>query len=159
MLSGLQAGGKPSRTELAAAAEELDQWKKTNQTGGLWAPPPLMLTATLDGAMGHGLELIHRYAGLAGVEIHALGLLQSAESVAAACRKLEPQFLGLTVLQFDTEDDLALIARNIPVTTRIVAGGPVFKADPDLARRVGVHRVAADAADFLEYLLTLDLQS
>jgi methanogenic corrinoid protein MtbC1 len=153
MVTGLQGGGKPSRTELVAVAEELCQWKEANQVGGLWVQQPLMVTATLDDAMGHGLELIHQYADLAGVEIHTLGLLQSAESVAAACRKLEPDFLGLTVLQFDSEDDLALIARQIPANTRIVAGGPVFKADPELARRVGIHRVAADAADFLNFLL------
>ena len=73
----------------------------------------------------------------------------------SACRDLEPMLLGLTVLQFDTEEDLAFIARNIPATTRIVAGGPVFKADPDLAKRAGIHRVADDAADFLKFLLTL----
>lgn len=155
MVTGLQGGGKPSRTELAVAAEEIRQWKKENQVAGLWADPPLMVTATLDDAMGHGLDLIHRYAWLAGLKIHPLGLLQSADAVATACRELEPALLGLTVLQFDSEDDLIRIARNIPATTRIVAGGPVFKGDPDLARRAGVHRVASDAADFLKYLLTL----
>jgi len=155
MVTGLQAGGKPSRTELLAAADKMQQWKKANRVAGLWPAPPLMVTATLDDAMGHGLDLIHHYADLAGLRIHPLGLLQTAESVAAACRELEPALLGLTVLQFDTEDDLILIARNIPATTRIVAGGPLFKADPELARRVGVHRVASDAADFLKYILTL----
>ena len=155
MVTGLQAGGKPSRTELLAAADKMRQWKKANRIAGLWPAPPLMVTATLDDAMGHGLDLIHHYADLAGLKIHPLGLLQTAESVAAACRELEPALLGLTVLQFDSEDDLVLIARNIPATTRIVAGGPVFKGDPELARRTGVHRVASDAADFLKYILTL----
>ena len=154
MLSGLQDGGRPSRTELLAAAEEMRQWKKANGVAGLWPVPPLMVTATLDDAMGHGLELIHRYADLAGLRIRALGLLQTAESVAAACREQDPALLGLTVLQFDSEEELALIARNIPATTRIVAGGPVFKADPDFARRVGIHRVASDAADFLKFILS-----
>jgi hypothetical protein len=155
MVTELQAGGKPSRTELSDAAEDIQRWKAANRIGGLWTSPPLMVTATLDDAMGHGLDLIHRYAELAGLQIRALGLLQAADTVATACRDLAPAFLGLTVLQFDTEDDLALIARSIPAATRIVAGGPVFKADPELARRVGIHRVASDAADFLRYLLTL----
>lgn len=155
MVIGLQAGGKPSRTELSAAAEEMRQWKKARRLEGLWPTAPLMVTATLDDAMGHGLDLIHSYADLAGLRIQALGLLQGAETISAACRELAPALLGLTVLQFDTEEDLALIARNIPVTTRIVAGGPVFKADPDLAGRAGIHRVASDAADFLKYILSL----
>ena len=155
MVTGLQSGGKPSRDALSAAAEELRRWKKANRVAGLWPDPPLMVTATIDDAMGHGLDLIHRYAGLAGLRIQALGLLQTAESVAAACRELDPALLGLTVLQFDSEDDLALITRNIPAAVRVVAGGPVFKADSDFARRTGVHRVASDAADFLKYVLTL----
>jgi hypothetical protein len=155
MVTELRAGGKPSRAALSDAAEEIQQWKEANRIGGLWTQPPLMVTATLDDAMGHGLDLIHRYAELAGLRVRALGLLQAADTVAAVCRELVPGLLGLTVLQFDTEDDLALIARSIPAATRIVAGGPVFKADPEFARRVGIHRVASDAADFLSYLLTL----
>jgi methanogenic corrinoid protein MtbC1 len=156
LAAGLLANGRPSRTELAAAIKDLQAWKMEHQVAGLWKDPPLMVTATLDDAMGHGLDLIHQYAELAGLKVQALGLLQSAETVAAACRELNPALLGLTVLQFDTEEDLIQIARNIPETTRIVAGGPVFKADPDLARRAGIHRVAADAADFLNFLLTLE---
>jgi len=155
LLTGLCENGPPSRTELAAAGEEIQQWKTENQAVGLWAQPPLMVTATIDDAMGHGLDLIHQYAGLAGLGVKALGLLQSAEMIAATCRELKPALLGLTVLQFDTEDDLVFIAQNIPETTRIVAGGPVFKADPDFAQRAGIHRVASDAADFLNFLLTL----
>jgi len=156
LAAGLLASGRPTHTELAAAVAEIQQWKMEHQVAGLWTDPPLMVTATLDDAMGHGLDLIHQYAELAGLKVKALGLLQSAETVAAACRELSPALLGLTVLQFDTEEDLIQIARSIPETTRIVAGGPVFKADPDLARRAGIHRVAADAADFLHFLLTLE---
>lgn len=153
LVARLQDKGRPARTELLAAAEEILQWKTENQVAGLWADPPLMVTATLDDAMGHGLDLIHQYAELAGLKVQALGLLQSAETVAAACREMHPALLGLTMLQFDSEEDLIQIARNIPETTRIVAGGPVFKADPDLAQRAGIHRVAVDAADFLNFLL------
>ena len=153
LVAGLHTNGRPSRTELAAAVAEIQQWKTEHQVPGLWKDPPLMVTATLDDAMGHGLDLIHQYAELAGLKVQALGLLQSAETVAATCRKIKPALLGLTVLQFDTEEDLTFIARNIPEATQIVVGGPVFKADPELAHRTGVHRVAADAADFLNFLL------
>ena len=155
LVAGLLANGRPARTELVAAAGEIQQWKTANQVAGLWTDPPRMVTATLDDAMGHGLDLIHQYAELAGLRVTPLGLLQSAQSVADACREMKPALLGLTVLQFDTEDDLALIARQIPAGTRIVAGGPVFRADPELAERAGVHRVAVDAVDFLSFLLTL----
>ena len=155
LVAELLANGRPARTELSAAVAEIQQWKREHHRTGLWTDPPLMVTATLDDALGHGLDLIHQYAELAGVRVKPLGLLQSAETVAAACRELKPALLGLTVLQFDTEEDLIQIARNIPETTRIVAGGPVFKADAELAGRVGIQRVAADAADFLNYLLTL----
>ena len=155
LVAGLVANGRPARTELADAAAEIQQWKAAHQVAGLWAHPPLMVTATLDDAMGHGLDLIHQYARLAGLHVRPLGLLQSPQTVAAACREMKPALLGLTVLQFDTEDDLVQIARQIPAGTQIVAGGPVFKADPDLALRAGIHRVASDAADFLSFLLTL----
>jgi len=151
----LQAKGRPARTELAVAVAAVRQWKNEQALDGLWPEPPLMVTATLDDAMGHGLDLIHQYAEAAGVQVNHLGLLKAPDAIASACRDLEPMLLGLTVLQFDTEDDLAFIARNIPKATKIVAGGPVFKADPDLARRAGIHRVAIDAADFLNFLLTL----
>ncbi len=155
LVAGLLANGRPARTELTEAVTAIQQWKTEHQVAGLWESPPLMVTATLDDAMGHGLDLINQYAELAGLRVHPLGLLQSAEAIIAACRELEPALLGLTVLQFDSEDDLILIAQNIPATTRIVAGGPVFKADPDFSQRSGIHRVAVDAADFLNFLLAL----
>jgi len=155
LATGLLANGRPARTELTTAAADIQAWKTEHQVASLWSVPPLMVTATIDDAMGHGLDLIHQYANLAGLQVHPLGLLQSAEAIIAACREMEPALLGLTVLQFDSEDDLTLIARSIPEMTRIVAGGPLFKADPELAQRAGVHRVAVDAADFLSFLLTL----
>jgi len=151
----LQAKGRPARTELAAAVAAVRQWKMEQALTGLWTDPPLMVTATLDDAMGHGLDLIHQYAEAAGIQVNHLGLLQAPDAIVSACRDLKPMLLGLTVLQFDTEEDLEYIARSIPKATQIVAGGPVFKGDPDLARRAGIHRVAADAADFLSFLLSL----
>ena len=155
LVADLKAKGRPARTELAAAVTDIQRWKTEQALAGLWPDPPLMVTATLDDAMGHGLDLIHQYAAAAGMQVNHLGLLQAPDAIVSACRDLEPMLLGLTVLQFDTEEDLEYIARSIPKATKIVAGGPVFKADPDLAGRTGIHRVAADAADFLSFLLTL----
>ena len=155
LVADMQTKGRPARTELAAAVADIRRWKAEQCTEGLWPEPPLMVTGTLDDAMGHGLDLIHQYAEVAGLQVKPLGLLQTPDAIVAVCRDLEPMLLGLTVLQFDTEEDLAFIAGSIPETTKIVAGGPVFRADPDLAHRVGIHRVAVDAVDFLKFLLTL----
>ena len=35
----------------------------------------------------------------------------------------------------------------------MVVGGPIFAADPDLARRAGIDFVARNAAAFIAYLL------
>ena len=155
LVAEIQTKGRPARTELAAAVADIRQWKADRALPGLWPDPPRMVTATLDDAMGHGLDLIHQYAEVAGMQVSHLGLLQAPDAISSACRDLNPLLLGLTVLQFDTEEDLAYIARNIPAATRIVAGGPVFRADANLARRAGIHRVAVDAADFLSFLLSL----
>lgn len=155
LVADLKAKGRPARTELADAVADIRLWKAEHGEEGLWQEPPLMVTATLDDAMGHGLDLIHQYAEVAGIQVNHLGLLQAPDAIVSACRDLEPKLLGLTVLQFDTEEDLAFIAGNIPEATQIVAGGPVFKADPELSRRAGIHRVAMDAADFLKFLLAL----
>ena len=153
LIEDLRAGGKPSREALETAADRLCRWKAASGIHGLWEKPPVMVTATLDDAMGHGLSLIHRFAEAAGLRIHPLGLEQPADAVIAACRDVKPAFLGLTVLQFDSEGDLEDIGRNLPEVTRVVAGGPVFAADPDLAERTGIHHVARDAAVFWQILL------
>jgi hypothetical protein len=153
LIEDLRAKGRPSRDEFEAAADRLCRWKAANNIQGLWERPPVMVTATLDDAMGHGLALIHPYAEAAGLRLHPLGLLQPAETIIAACREVKPAFLGLTVLQFDSEDELEKIGRHLPGGTVVVAGGPVFAADPDLAPGTGVHHVARDAAAFWEILL------
>jgi hypothetical protein len=79
--------------------------------------------------------------------------MQPPEAVMHACRRQRPDFLGLTILQFDTEDDLTAIAKNLPAETRIVAGGPVFKGDSDFAGRTGTHYAANNVADFLRFML------
>ena len=145
--------GFPSREKLISMADELMDWKKKNCIKGIWEKTPLMVTATLDDCFGHGLQLIHLYAKVAGIKIHPIGLLQTPEQIIETCREVKPDFLGLTVLQFDSEEALTTICNNLPSKTQVVAGGPIFKGDPDLAQRAGVNYVAGNVLFFLEYLL------
>ncbi len=145
--------GIPSRQALESALAELNGWKAAQGIHGLWPEPPLMLTATLDDGLGQGLAMIRPVAEVAGLRVAHLGLLLTPELIIAACRGQRPMLLGLTVLQLDTEDDLARIGGHLPAGTVLVAGGPAFACDPDLARRCGVHWVARDAAHFIDLLL------
>jgi len=153
MVKTLRKTRRPSRNALLSAAQSVLDWKQEHGAGGLWDPPPLMMTATVDDGWGHGLEVVRLYGEVAGLFIVPLGLLRTPAEIIQACKDLRPDILGLTVLQFDTEDSLAEIRRGIPRETRIVAGGPIFNADPDLAPRAGIDFVAVDAAAFIEYLL------
>ena len=120
---------------------------------GLWDNPPLMITATLDDGLGQGIEVIRMFSETAGLEIIDLGLLVAPEKIIAACKKNNPDLLGLTVLQFDSEEDISMISKNLPSKTKIIAGGPVFTADPEFAQRTGVHFTAKNAAYFIRFLL------
>lgn len=153
MLDRLRGNAHPSRTLFAEEARKLQRWREAHGIPGLWDNPPLMLTATLDDGWGHGLEVIRLYAEAAGLQVRHLGLLCTAETVIRACCEDHPHILGMTVLQFDSEEELAQIRRKIPSETRIVAGGPLFRAVPDFAERTGIDIVAKDAADFLDFLL------
>ena len=128
-------------------------WKEAHDLAGLWASPPRLLTATLDDGLGMGLDLIERFAALAGMEVNRLGLMQKSDTVLEACRRLRPDLLGLTVLQLDSEAPLARIGHGLPAHTRLVAGGPVFKYDQDVARRCGVSFVAGHVGHFIAFLL------
>lgn len=145
--------GVPARATLHEIADGILKWRKEKGIPGLWEPPPLMLGATLDDGWGHGIQIILKFAEALGVTTKFLGLLQSREKIAAACREDQPDYLGLTVLQLDTENDLAELRRLLPGKIKIIAGGPVFKIDPDLAERVGIDFVAKDAGAFLQLLL------
>jgi methylmalonyl-CoA mutase cobalamin-binding subunit len=147
------ASGLPSRQGLDEAAEMLARLRQRLKVQGLWQPPPRMITATLDDGLGQGLGIIEKYAAVIGMRLIALGLMQSPPAIIDACRRYRPEFLGLTILQVDTEDDLRTIFENLPRNTRIVAGGPAFRADPDFAARTGTHYAARDVADFLRFML------
>ncbi len=153
LLSEWDNFGMPTRSGFQTAAEEMIKWRKKTGVAGLWENPPLMLTATIDDGWGHGLQLIHLWAKAIGLKLHSLGILKTAREIINKCRQLQPEILGMTVLQFDTEDDLILISRNLPSKTFFIAGGPIFSADPELASRSGIDYVASSAADFLKIML------
>ena len=147
------ATGLPSRQGLDEAAGNLECLRDRLRVEGLWRQSPSMVTATLDDGLGHGLAIIEKYALAVGIRLIRLGLMQAPGAVVDACRRHQPDFLGLTILQFDTEDDLTLIANHLPRETRMVAGGPVFLGDPDFAGRTGIHYAAKNVAYFLRYML------
>ncbi|MCP4686835.1 MAG: hypothetical protein GY859_02230 [Desulfobacterales bacterium] len=156
LLEEWRANGAPSRSGLQAAAVALREWRSERCGGGLWENPPLMVTATVDDGMGHGLELIHQWASVIGLRVHPLGLLRPAGEIIAVCRDLRPHFLGLTILQFDSDETVKKIRQGIPAATRILAGGPALFADPDFAHRAGVEFTAKNAAVFLEYMMNYE---
>lgn len=147
------ATGLPSRQGLDEAANDLEALRERLAVNGLWEEPPCMVTATLDDALGQGLTVIETYAAVIGIRLISLGLLQTPTAIVEACRRHQPEYLGLTVLQFDTEDDLTTIASHLPLKTRIVAGGPVFVGDTDFAGRTGTHYAAKNVAAFVRYML------
>jgi len=115
-----------------------------------------MITATLDDGLGQGLEIIRMFSEAAGLEIIELGLLVTPEKIITACKKNKPDLLGLTVLQFDSEEDILMLSRNLTPKTKIIAGGPVFTADREFARRAGIHFVARNVAYFIRFLLQFE---
>lgn len=154
LLQDWREHGLPPRWSIEQSLLRLFDWQNEHETEALLSPRPLLFTATLDDGWGHGLELIHLCAGAAGWEVRPLGLLLSPDKILAACRESPPDFLGLTMLHSDSESGLSTIAGNLPGKTRLLAGGPPFKFDPELAERAGVHHVSANVADFLEYILS-----
>jgi methanogenic corrinoid protein MtbC1 len=141
---------------LEKAAGELRQWKVKAGVSGLWDTPPLMITATLDDGLGQALEIIRMFSETAGIKIIDLGVLVTPEKIITACKKNNPDLLGLTVLQFDSEKDILMISKNLPQKTKIIAGGPVFTADPEFARRTGINFTAKNVAYFIRFLLQFE---
>lgn len=145
--------GKPSREDYLEMARELEAMRRQSAWGGLWPQPPSMITATLDDGWGHGLDIIEALAAAVGVAVHSLGVLQSPETIVQACRERQPDLLGLTVLQFDSDDALIRITRSLPPVTTLIAGGAAYRYDPEFAERTGTHAVARDGIAFLRFLL------
>jgi len=138
---------------LDKSAADLQALRNQLKVQGLWAQPLRMVTATLDDGLGQGLAIIEHFAVAIGMRLVSLGLMRTPEEIVNACRHEVPDFLGVTILQFDTEDDLAEISQQLPPHTRIIAGGPVFIGDPGFAARTGTHYAARNVADFLRFMV------
>jgi methylmalonyl-CoA mutase cobalamin-binding subunit len=122
---------KISWTQIYGIGEKLLEWKTQKNIAGLWQYPPKMITATMDDGIGQGLKLIHLFSRIAGLEIVPLGLMQSRETIINECNKQCPEFLGMTILQFETEEILNTIIPQFPEKMIVLAGGPIFKMIPD----------------------------
>ena len=145
--------GKPSREDYFSMAREFEVVRRQSEWGGLWPQPPSMITATLDDGWGHGLDIIEALAASVGVAVHSLGVLQAPATIVQACRERQPDLLGLTVLQFDSDDAMIHITRSLPPVTTLIAGGAAYRYDPEFAERTGTHAVARDGIAFLRFLL------
>lgn len=154
-------GRDPTRQDYLEAAGRLTGCRPHSGHNALWPRPIRMLTATVDDGWGHGLEIIQALAAAVGVRVAALGVLQAPETIVAACRQQCPDLLGLTVLQFDSDDAVRHIVARLPAATTLVAGGAAYRYDSDFAARTRTPFVARDGAAFLRFLLhyqPLDLE-
>ena len=152
----LHADRSWSRAEIFRAGEILLDRKKASSIKGLWQSPPLMVTATLDDAVGQGLAIIHLFSRLAGVNVRPLGLMQTPEKIIDACRQSLPDILGMTLLQFHSEETLVEIIENLPSQTRVIVGGPIFKSFSQAELDTKDYLVLNDIRLFLDFLLALD---
>jgi len=102
--------GLPGRDALVEVAGLLDA---SRGAGSLWPRAPAMLTATIDDGIGQGIDIIGRFAGAVGVQVVFDGLLLPPKRIVESARRLRPDLVGLTVLQLDSEPELAEIARGL----------------------------------------------
>jgi hypothetical protein len=91
--------------------------------------------------------------GIIMFSVDRMGLMQKPKVIVARCQTDVPDFLGLTVLQLDTDDDLEFVGRSIPETTCQIAGGAAFRLDPELDVRCRVDYVAKNVAHFIHFIL------
>jgi hypothetical protein len=156
MLQNWEGKERPTREVYLTGARSIEALRLEAGGRGLWPHAPQMITATLDDGWGHGLDVIEALAAAVGIAVQRLGLLQKPAVIVDACRAQQPDLLGLTVLQFDSDDDLLQITRALPQATTLVAGGAAFRYDPDFALRTGTHIVARDGSAFMQFLLQYD---
>ena len=145
--------GKQSHLAYKEAAESIIAWKRENRIKSVFNSPPSIVTATIDDSFGMGISVINLFSEALGLNVHFLGLYKTTGDILEACIRLNPSYLGLTVLQADTEEDIAFLSENLPSTVKIISGGPVYKMDPGFAQRAGVHFVAGNADAFIRFML------
>jgi len=155
----LQADKSWSRAEIFRAGKILLDRKEASPVKDLWPSPPSMMTTTLDDAIGQGLQIIHLFGRLAGVDVKPLGLMQLPEKIIDACSQSKPDILGLTILQFHSEETLCDIIAHLPSRIRVIVGGPIFKALEPEDMEKKTYLVLNDIQHFIEFLLTFEPQS
>ncbi len=153
LLEEWKANKFASRYEIEQSGHDLLEWKTSNRISGIWNESPLMITATLDDALGQGIELIQLFAQAAGMEVIPLGICRPATAIITECKKHLPDLLGLTVLRSDVEEDLIFIGQSIPSKTRLIAGGGPLLSDAEIIRDARICFVAKDIASFVRYML------
>ncbi|MDY6824634.1 MAG: hypothetical protein SWH68_12685 [Thermodesulfobacteriota bacterium] len=145
-----------SGSEILQQGRSLAAWKQARGIDGIFTDPPRMMTATLDDGIGQGLTLIHCFAELAGVTLIPLGLMQAPETIINECRRQQPDILGLTVLQYGTEELLCNdIIPHLPDRVQVIVGGPVFKTMDKAALAAKPYRVLNDVRAFLDHMLNM----
>ena len=151
----LQGDDSWSRAEIFRAGEILMDRQDPATAKGVWPSPPLMMTATLDDAIGQGLKIIHLYSRLAGMNVEQLGLMLPPEKIIEACRQSKPDVLGLTILQFHSEETLCDLVERLPSQTKVIVGGPIFKSFSREEVNAKDYHVLNDIRHFLDFLLDM----
>ncbi len=146
-----------SGSEVLSRGRELLTWKTSQQLDGIFKTPPTLMTATLDDGIGQGLKSIHCFAELAGMKTVPLGLMQAPETIIAECRRQVPDFLGLTVLHYETEERLCSdIIPQLPDSVQVIAGGPIFATMSEAVLAAKPYRVLNNIKVFLNFLLDMN---
>jgi methylmalonyl-CoA mutase cobalamin-binding subunit len=143
---------KTSWAHIYSVGKQLLEWKTHQNIVGLWKYPPKIITATMDDGMGQGLKMIHLFSRVAGLEIVHLGLMQSPKKIINECQKQNPDFLGMTILQFETEELLKTIIPQIPKQMQVLVGGPIFNTMPDNALQNKKYHSFNHISEYLHFL-------
>lgn len=153
-----QSHGPTPRWQLREQLKDLKANRQSLGIPSLWSVPPTMVTATLDDGWGHGIETVTLCARALGMTVHALGLLVPASEIVAACRRLRPGFLALTVLQVESEEALQLIADEVPPITQVFVGGAFVHSCPQAFHRINL-LAASNLEAFIKQLLRHQAQA
>jgi len=149
---------KISWTQIYHIGEKLLEWKTQKGIAGIWKKSPKMITATMDDSLGQGLKMIHLFSRIAGIDIMPLGLMLSEETIIDACNNQFPDFLGMTILQYDTEKVLNSMIQKFPDKMNILVGGPIFKAIPRNELQNKKYISFNNVSNYLEFLLCFEME-
>ena len=158
LLHHWQSDGPPPRWRLREQLKDLKANRQTLGIPSLWAVPPAIVTATLDDGWGHGIETVALCARALGMTLHTLGLLVPPSEIAAACRRLRPDFLALTVLQVESKEALQLITDQVSPATQVFVGGALVQSCPQAFNRPNL-LAASNLTVFVEQLLRHQAQA